>query len=156
MEVLETLDVEQRLEDRALAIPDRKVQYQYRQRFRQRLRERGYEVHLTRSRDTLIALGDRARLANRLKGERPGAVFLSIHANAASAPTHTRPSARVTRARTAPATSAGTTADEGGSGTFVYQPPTTQSSGCAILYWDSNGQPHYDPECIQPPAGNSP
>jgi N-acetylmuramoyl-L-alanine amidase len=48
------------------------------------LRDRGYEVHLTRSRDTLIALADRARLANRLKAERPGAVFLSIHANAAS------------------------------------------------------------------------
>jgi N-acetylmuramoyl-L-alanine amidase len=48
------------------------------------LRERGYEVHLTRTRDTLIALADRAKLANRLKAERPGVVFLSIHANAAS------------------------------------------------------------------------
>lgn len=46
------------------------------------LRARGYEVYLTRTRDTLIALGDRPRLANRWKGERPGALFLSIHANA--------------------------------------------------------------------------
>lgn len=47
------------------------------------LRDRGYEVHLTRTRDTLIALADRAKLANRWRAERPGAVFLSIHANAA-------------------------------------------------------------------------
>jgi len=47
------------------------------------LRERGgYEVHLTRSRDTLIALADRPRLANRWKAGRPAALFLSIHANA--------------------------------------------------------------------------
>jgi N-acetylmuramoyl-L-alanine amidase len=51
------------------------------------LRERGYEVHLTRTRDTLIALADRAKLANRLKADRPGVVFLSIHANAAKART---------------------------------------------------------------------
>lgn len=47
------------------------------------LRGKGYEVHLTRTRDTLIALADRPRLANRWKGERPVALFLSIHANAA-------------------------------------------------------------------------
>lgn len=47
------------------------------------LRERGFEVHLTRDRDTLIALADRPRLANRWKGDRPMALFLSIHANAA-------------------------------------------------------------------------
>ncbi len=45
------------------------------------LRERGYEVHLTRDRDTLIALDDRPRLANKWKGPRQRAVFLSIHAN---------------------------------------------------------------------------
>ncbi|MGH7577566.1 MAG: N-acetylmuramoyl-L-alanine amidase family protein, partial [Longimicrobiales bacterium] len=45
------------------------------------LTDRGYEVHLTRTGDTLIALDDRSRIANRLKGERPG-LFLSIHANA--------------------------------------------------------------------------
>lgn len=43
----------------------------------------GYEVRLTRSSDTLIALRDRPRLANRWRGQgsRP-AIFLSIHANA--------------------------------------------------------------------------
>jgi N-acetylmuramoyl-L-alanine amidase len=45
------------------------------------LRERGYEVHLTRTSDTLVALGDRPRLANRWRGDRPVAVFLSIHTN---------------------------------------------------------------------------
>lgn len=49
-----------------------------------RLRERGYEVHLTRTADTLIALDDRPRLANQWRRGRP-AVFLSIHANAAQA-----------------------------------------------------------------------
>lgn len=49
------------------------------------LRARGYEVHLTRTTDTLIALADRPRLANRWKGDRPVAVFLSIHANSATA-----------------------------------------------------------------------
>jgi N-acetylmuramoyl-L-alanine amidase len=47
------------------------------------LRERGYEVHLTRTTDTLIALGDRPRLANKWRADRPVAVFLSIHANSA-------------------------------------------------------------------------
>jgi N-acetylmuramoyl-L-alanine amidase len=47
------------------------------------LRERGYEVHLTRTTDTLIALADRPRLANRWRADRPVAVFLSIHANSA-------------------------------------------------------------------------
>jgi N-acetylmuramoyl-L-alanine amidase len=45
------------------------------------LRDRGYEVHLTRDRDTLIALADRPRMANAWKGERQRAVFVSIHAN---------------------------------------------------------------------------
>jgi N-acetylmuramoyl-L-alanine amidase len=49
------------------------------------LRDRGYEVHLTRTTDTLIALADRPKLANRWKGDRPVALFLSIHANAAVA-----------------------------------------------------------------------
>jgi N-acetylmuramoyl-L-alanine amidase len=47
------------------------------------LRDRGYEVHLTRTTDTLIALADRPRLANQWRGDRPVAVFLSIHANSA-------------------------------------------------------------------------
>lgn len=45
------------------------------------LRDRGYEVHLTRDRDTLIALADRPRMANAWKGERQRSVFVSIHAN---------------------------------------------------------------------------
>jgi N-acetylmuramoyl-L-alanine amidase len=45
------------------------------------LRERGYEVHLTRTADTLIALADRPHFANEWKGTRPAAVFVSIHAN---------------------------------------------------------------------------
>ncbi|HUF68207.1 MAG TPA: N-acetylmuramoyl-L-alanine amidase [Longimicrobiales bacterium] len=50
------------------------------------LEQRGYEVHLTRTADTLIALHDRPRLANSWRGERPVAVFLSIHANAFQSP----------------------------------------------------------------------
>lgn len=45
------------------------------------LEERGYEVHLTRTTDTLIALDDRPQLANRWGNGRPSAVFLSIHMN---------------------------------------------------------------------------
>lgn len=48
------------------------------------LRDRGYEVHLTRATDTLIALADRPRLANQWKNGRPAALFVSIHANAGS------------------------------------------------------------------------
>jgi len=43
----------------------------------------GYEVHLTRTTDTLIALEDRPALANRWKAGRPSAVYISIHANSA-------------------------------------------------------------------------
>jgi N-acetylmuramoyl-L-alanine amidase len=47
------------------------------------LRKRGYEVRLTRTRDTLIALGDRPRMANDWKRDRPS-IFLSLHMNAAA------------------------------------------------------------------------
>ncbi|HEX6939357.1 MAG TPA: N-acetylmuramoyl-L-alanine amidase [Longimicrobiales bacterium] len=50
-----------------------------------RSRER-YEVHLTRTTDTLIALADRPRLANEWKAGRPAALFISIHANSVSNP----------------------------------------------------------------------
>lgn len=50
------------------------------------LRERGYEVHLTRTKDTLIALSDRPHMANELKAGRPASVFISIHANAHNDP----------------------------------------------------------------------
>lgn len=46
------------------------------------LRDRGYEVHLTRRADTLIALADRPRFANDWKRGRAQTVFVSIHANA--------------------------------------------------------------------------
>jgi N-acetylmuramoyl-L-alanine amidase len=45
------------------------------------LRDRGFEVHLTRTRDTLIALADRPHLANHWKQNRPATLFVSIHAN---------------------------------------------------------------------------
>jgi N-acetylmuramoyl-L-alanine amidase len=45
------------------------------------LEERGFEVHHTRAADTLIALADRPHVANLVKGSRPRAVFVSIHAN---------------------------------------------------------------------------
>lgn len=46
----------------------------------------GYEVHLTRTTDTLIALADRPHMANRWKANRPAALFISIHANSVSSP----------------------------------------------------------------------
>ncbi|MGH7447976.1 MAG: N-acetylmuramoyl-L-alanine amidase family protein [Longimicrobiales bacterium] len=49
------------------------------------LTERGYEVHLTRTSDTYVSLPDRPKLANEWKGNRPVGVFLSIHANSATA-----------------------------------------------------------------------
>ena len=45
------------------------------------LKDRGFEVHLTRTRDTLIALADRPHLANHWKNGRPATLFISIHAN---------------------------------------------------------------------------
>jgi N-acetylmuramoyl-L-alanine amidase len=53
------------------------------------LERRGYEVHLTRSTDTLVALADRPRLANRWKAGRPAAVFVSIHFNSAASAART-------------------------------------------------------------------
>jgi N-acetylmuramoyl-L-alanine amidase len=49
-------------------------------RLRDALRGRGVDVVMTRSKDTLIALGDRGRIANR----NGGTLFLSIHVNAAN------------------------------------------------------------------------
>ena len=45
------------------------------------LRARGVDVVMTRTRDTLIALSDRGRIANARRGD----LFLSIHVNAAGA-----------------------------------------------------------------------
>lgn len=49
-------------------------------RLRDELTRRGVEVVMTRSTDTLIALADRGRIANRNHGD----LFLSIHVNAAN------------------------------------------------------------------------
>jgi N-acetylmuramoyl-L-alanine amidase len=46
----------------------------------QELVRRGYAVVMTRSTDTLIALDDRGRIANRSKGD----LFISVHVNAAN------------------------------------------------------------------------
>ncbi len=47
------------------------------------LAERGYEVRMTRTTDTLVPLSRRAKMANEWRGNRPG-LFLSIHANGVS------------------------------------------------------------------------
>ena len=44
------------------------------------LRDRGVDVVMTRTTDTLIALADRGRIANRARGD----VFVSVHVNAAN------------------------------------------------------------------------
>ncbi|HVH40443.1 MAG TPA: N-acetylmuramoyl-L-alanine amidase [Gemmatimonadaceae bacterium] len=44
------------------------------------LKQRGIDVYMTRRTDTLIALGDRGRIANRQKAD----LFVSIHTNAAN------------------------------------------------------------------------
>ncbi|HEX3158313.1 MAG TPA: N-acetylmuramoyl-L-alanine amidase [Gemmatimonadaceae bacterium] len=49
-------------------------------KYAEELRERGYKVVMTRTRDTLIALADRGRIANRNKGD----LFVSVHVNAAN------------------------------------------------------------------------
>ncbi len=50
------------------------------ERLRDELRSRGVDVVMTRSTDTLIALRDRGRIANRAQGD----LFVSIHVNAAN------------------------------------------------------------------------
>jgi N-acetylmuramoyl-L-alanine amidase len=47
------------------------------------LSERGYQVRMTRTTDTLINLAHRSKMANEWRGNRPG-LFLSIHANGVS------------------------------------------------------------------------
>ncbi|MBM3908762.1 MAG: N-acetylmuramoyl-L-alanine amidase [Gemmatimonadetes bacterium] len=49
-------------------------------RLEQELTRRGYEVVMTRRTDTLVALDDRGRIANRSKGD----LFISVHVNAAN------------------------------------------------------------------------
>lgn len=54
------------------------------------LRDRGFEVVMTRTTDTLIALSDRGRIAN----EHHGDVFVSVHVNAANPNWHDPGAAR--------------------------------------------------------------
>ena len=54
------------------------------------LRARGMDVVMTRTRDTLIALDDRGRIANEVHGD----VFVSIHVNAANLAWHKPAEAR--------------------------------------------------------------
>jgi N-acetylmuramoyl-L-alanine amidase len=68
-------------------VQEKQVTLAISQRLASILRDRGYEVHLTRTTDTLISLADRPRMANRWRGDRPVAVFLSIHANSAPSTT---------------------------------------------------------------------
>lgn len=56
------------------------VTLQVARRVREELRARGIDVVMTRLTDTLIALSDRGKIANRAKGD----LFLSIHVNAAN------------------------------------------------------------------------
>ena len=49
-------------------------------RLEKELKRRGYDVVMTRRTDTLIALGDRGKIANRSKGD----LFISVHVNAAN------------------------------------------------------------------------
>ncbi len=64
---------------------EKDVALQVAKRLAQELQSReGYEVHLTRTTDTLIALADRPRMANEWKAGRPAALFVSIHANSVS------------------------------------------------------------------------
>jgi N-acetylmuramoyl-L-alanine amidase len=44
-------------------------------------REPNLEVHLTRDSDTFVDLWERGAIATRIKGDRPGGLFVSIHGN---------------------------------------------------------------------------
>ena len=59
---------------------EKDIALQVARRLRQALETRGLDVVMTRDRDTLIALGDRGRIAN----QRHGDLFISIHVNAPS------------------------------------------------------------------------
>ena len=61
-------------------LKEKDVVLQVSKRLAKVLAERGYEVRMTRTTDTLIALGARPHMANEWRGSRPG-LFLSIHAN---------------------------------------------------------------------------
>ncbi len=64
-------------------LKEKDVVLQVSKRLARVLADRGYEVRMTRTTDTLIGLYDRAPMANEWRGNRPG-LFLSIHANGVS------------------------------------------------------------------------
>jgi N-acetylmuramoyl-L-alanine amidase len=64
-------------------LKEKDVVLQVSKRLAEVLLERGYEVRMTRTTDTLINLDDRSHMANEWRGSRPG-LFLSIHANGVS------------------------------------------------------------------------
>ncbi|MFW5951144.1 MAG: N-acetylmuramoyl-L-alanine amidase family protein [Gemmatimonadota bacterium] len=61
-------------------VKEKDIVLQVSKRLAKVLAERGYDIRMTRTTDTLIALGDRPHMANEWRGNRPG-LFLSIHAN---------------------------------------------------------------------------
>ena len=61
-------------------IREKDVTLEVSRRYADVLRQRGLKVVMTRSSDTLIALADRGRIANRAQGD----LFVSIHVNAAN------------------------------------------------------------------------
>lgn len=64
-------------------LKEKDVVLQVSKRLARVLADRGYEVRMTRTTDTLIPLDKRAHMANEWRGSRPG-LFLSIHANGVS------------------------------------------------------------------------
>jgi N-acetylmuramoyl-L-alanine amidase len=61
-------------------VPEKTIALQVSLKLRAALEERGVAVVMTRTTDTLIALGDRGPIANRAKGD----LFVSVHVNAAN------------------------------------------------------------------------
>lgn len=64
----------------ALRINEKDITLSVALRLADALRARGVDVLMTRTRDTLIALGDRGRIANQSRGD----LFISVHVNAAN------------------------------------------------------------------------
>ena len=61
-------------------LSEARITLQVARRLEQELEARGMRVVMTRTRDTLIALGDRGPIANRAKGD----LFISVHVNSAN------------------------------------------------------------------------
>ncbi len=61
-------------------VPEKTVALAVSLKLREALQARGVSVVMTRTRDTLIALGDRGPIANRSRGD----LFVSVHVNAAN------------------------------------------------------------------------